>query len=358
MSRRKKRFRRFWAGIGPSPVGVGADAAAPTYTISGTLTDSAAAALSGKTVTLSGDASDTAVTDGSGNYSFTGLANGSYTVTPPAEAGKEWNPTSTNVTISDANQTGKNFQRFLDLPYTYDISTEVSQSSGLLAGQNSDWTVVSGFADATIYTTGLADSNSFTPSGVTKQVTWEWGASRSYVINDLPDFIDDSRTSLRFAVLQYENVRNDRLLNPGIINVTAAEVNAGTPAITGTMYFSMDINADTDEVTCQSRYGAETEYNEYSATDMGANAVTNRYHWVRVEYDFAGETVDIAVVRAEDDSVIWSDSQTMNAAGVSLGRVPTGMKAFLLLCAQSTQQIRVVKYWIGGGSDAWPSVAP
>src|SRR5262249_46839622 len=51
-----------------------------TYTISGTI--SSAANGSGSTVKLSGASTATTVADANGNYSFTGLPNGSYTVTP------------------------------------------------------------------------------------------------------------------------------------------------------------------------------------------------------------------------------------------------------------------------------------
>jgi hypothetical protein len=55
-------------------------------------------------VTLSGAASATATADSSGNYSFTGLANGSYTVTP-SKAGYTFSPTSANATVNNANVT-------------------------------------------------------------------------------------------------------------------------------------------------------------------------------------------------------------------------------------------------------------
>jgi fibronectin type 3 domain-containing protein len=75
----------------------------PTYVISGTITNG-----SGATVNLSGAATASTTADGSGNYSFAGLANGTYTVTP-AKTGCTFSPTSTSVTISGADQTGKNF---------------------------------------------------------------------------------------------------------------------------------------------------------------------------------------------------------------------------------------------------------
>jgi len=79
--------------------------AVTTYSISGTVSGAVAA---GVTMTLTGAASRTTTTDASGNYTFSSLANGSYTVTPSL-AGYTFTPTSLAVTISGANQTGKNF---------------------------------------------------------------------------------------------------------------------------------------------------------------------------------------------------------------------------------------------------------
>ena len=48
------------------------------------------------------------IADASGNYSFSGLANGSYTVTP-SQTGTVFTPGSQNVTVTGANVTGINF---------------------------------------------------------------------------------------------------------------------------------------------------------------------------------------------------------------------------------------------------------
>jgi hypothetical protein len=68
------------------------------------------ASASGVTMTLSGAGSATSATDRRGNYRFSGLANGSYTITP-SKAGYTFTPTSKNVTVSGANVTGQNFTR-------------------------------------------------------------------------------------------------------------------------------------------------------------------------------------------------------------------------------------------------------
>ena len=73
-----------------------------TYTISGTVQGT------GATLALSGSKNATATTDAQGKYSFTGLANGTYTVTP-SKAGYTFNPASKQLTISSASVSGVNF---------------------------------------------------------------------------------------------------------------------------------------------------------------------------------------------------------------------------------------------------------
>ncbi|MDH4276004.1 MAG: DUF1566 domain-containing protein, partial [Gammaproteobacteria bacterium] len=70
-----------------------------THSISGTVSGAIAA---GVTVTLKGTATTSVVTDTSGNYSFAGLVNGGYTVTP-TKTGYMFNPPGVNVTINSAN---------------------------------------------------------------------------------------------------------------------------------------------------------------------------------------------------------------------------------------------------------------
>jgi len=74
------------------------------YGISGNISPT----LSGATVTLSGPANAATSTDASGNYSFIGLPNGSYTLTP-SETGISFTPASQTVTINGSSLTGVNF---------------------------------------------------------------------------------------------------------------------------------------------------------------------------------------------------------------------------------------------------------
>ena len=114
-------------GGGASGGGSTTPAAPTTYSISGTISGSSAA--SGVAVVLSGAGSATQSSDSSGNYSFSGLVNGSYTVTP-SSSGYIFNPISTAVTVSGTNQPGKNFTMATG-GTTYALSGSVSGATGV-----------------------------------------------------------------------------------------------------------------------------------------------------------------------------------------------------------------------------------
>ncbi|HYR28760.1 MAG TPA: pre-peptidase C-terminal domain-containing protein, partial [Thermoanaerobaculia bacterium] len=86
--------------------------AAGNFTITGTVTTPAATySISGNAGTASATVtagSQGATADGSGNYTVTGLPNGTYTVTP-TKSGCTFSPASASVTIAGANITGRNF---------------------------------------------------------------------------------------------------------------------------------------------------------------------------------------------------------------------------------------------------------
>ncbi len=125
-------------------------ATSPTYSISGRVT-SGGSGLSGVTVTLSGTASATTTTAAAGTYSFTGLANGSYTLTPSL-SGYSFTPATANVSVNGANQNMPDFARLLS------ISGRVTSGGSGLSGVT---VTLSGAASATT-TTAAAGTYSFT----------------------------------------------------------------------------------------------------------------------------------------------------------------------------------------------------
>lgn len=86
--------------------------AAGSFTITGTVTTPVATySISGNAGTASATVSagsQGATSDASGNYTISGLPNGTYTVTP-SKSGCTFSPASASVTVSGANVTGRNF---------------------------------------------------------------------------------------------------------------------------------------------------------------------------------------------------------------------------------------------------------
>ncbi|MGD0282599.1 MAG: C10 family peptidase, partial [Dissulfurispiraceae bacterium] len=79
-----------------------------TYSISGTVKTSNGAPMAGVSAALSGKKAGTTTTDSNGNYSFTGLPNGSYTIAL-SQIGYVFGPSTSVLSINGTNATGQNF---------------------------------------------------------------------------------------------------------------------------------------------------------------------------------------------------------------------------------------------------------
>ena len=113
----------------------------PRWTVSGTI--SPALAGSGTTITMSGPASATVTANGSGNFSFTDVADGVYVLTP-SKIGQVFTPSSRTATVSGANLSGMDFQ--IQAVPTWSISGAISPA---LAGSGATVTLT-GAATATV----------------------------------------------------------------------------------------------------------------------------------------------------------------------------------------------------------------
>lgn len=120
--------------------------AAGTFTVTGTVTTpvatysiSGSAGTPGAIVTAGAQG---ATSDGSNNYTITGLANGTYSVTP-TKSGCTFSPASTSVTIAGANVTGTNFTATCSGPTTL-FSNGFESSTGWAivdtSGTAGNWT--------------------------------------------------------------------------------------------------------------------------------------------------------------------------------------------------------------------------
>ena len=106
-------------GGGAGTNGVNGNSTAATYKLAGSVTK-AGAALPGATVTLGGFAAATAFTNSSGNYCFTGLRNGTYTVSV-TKPDYTCLPKKSSQTINGANRTGVTFTAALSSTIFYVI---------------------------------------------------------------------------------------------------------------------------------------------------------------------------------------------------------------------------------------------
>jgi Carboxypeptidase regulatory-like domain len=102
--------------------GINFTATGQTWSISGNLSANGANA----NVALSGAASASTTADSSGSYSFTGLTNGTYTVTP-TESGFTFNPSSQTTTVSNGNVSNLNFTATSS---TTGLAIDVNTSAG------------------------------------------------------------------------------------------------------------------------------------------------------------------------------------------------------------------------------------
>ena len=105
----------------------------PTFTLSGTI--SPASAGNGAAVVLSGPVGATATANSSGSYSFPGLVNGTYSVTP-SKSGVTFTPNSQNATINGANVSGVNFTGATGSQAAHSVSLVWNASTSTVIGYN------------------------------------------------------------------------------------------------------------------------------------------------------------------------------------------------------------------------------
>ena len=96
-----------------------------SWSISGTTAPASSGA--GSSITLSGTSSGSVSADASGNYTFSNLANGTYTVTP-GKTGFSFTPASQSVTVNGANVTGINFTAQASAPPPASITIDANVS--------------------------------------------------------------------------------------------------------------------------------------------------------------------------------------------------------------------------------------
>lgn len=153
-----------------------------THSISGTINP--AGGGNGAALTLSGVASATTTANSSGNYTFSGLASGTYAVTP-SRTGYTFSPSVQAATLNGANITGLNFTATAQVGSTFSISGTISPAADgagatvLLSGAAGATTVTnsagnytfSGLASGSYTVTPTNTGFGFTPASRSVTVT-------------------------------------------------------------------------------------------------------------------------------------------------------------------------------------------
>jgi hypothetical protein len=112
---------------------VSAAQTSPTFSLSGTISPSSAG--SGAAVVLTGPVGATATANSSGAYSFPGLANGTYSVTP-SKPGFTFTPGTQTATVNSANLTGVNFTGVASTQAAHSVSLKWDASTSTVTGYN------------------------------------------------------------------------------------------------------------------------------------------------------------------------------------------------------------------------------
>src|ERR1700690_1795761 len=164
----------------------------PVHTISGNV------GVAGATVTLSGAASASTTADGSGNYSFPNLLDGTYFVTPSDSGTHFFMPNAMKRILSGANATLCNFGAVIPAhPYAELAYDSFQQPDGALNGTN--WTQGTGFnalqthSNACIATTDTDCMEEWTNA--------VWTNLGQYVQFTLAAFATDSAFLLLYQIL-------------------------------------------------------------------------------------------------------------------------------------------------------------
>ena len=179
-------------------------AAAQTWTVSGTITPGASGAGSTLSLIQGSSTIATAIADASGSYTFTGVSNGAYTVTP-AKSSFSFTPSSQAINVNGANVSGINFTAAAQ---TWTIQGTISGGPGATV------TLTRG---STVVTSTSADSNgNYTLGGVVNGMYTVTPANAGYIFTPTSQIVvvtGAAVTGINFTAAQTWAIRGN--ISPG-----------------------------------------------------------------------------------------------------------------------------------------------
>ena len=310
-----------------------------TYTISGTITGTV---VEGVTITLSGDADDSTLTAVDGTYSFTGLVDGSYTVTPTL-AGYEFTPADAAVAISGADDTGNDFVSalvYLSLPFVEDFQADTIDQ------QPAGWTSTGDIAP--LVKDAIADGSSYDPTDQKTVYLANASAQTCKLRFALPNPIQKDK-SFRLAICAMIPAGASLNSFQAVINDSSASEASGD----GWWVYGEE---STGKIYAWARDDGATAF---ECLRSSVSLSTNRYLRWQFEFDYEDDEVTISVARLYD--AVEEAAAAAIAFGTASWTPDNDLTHLWLLLNGDSATIKpyyVCGIWIGEKTDAWPSVTP
>src|SRR5467141_2725551 len=317
------------------------------FSLSGTLNPTPAG--NGATVALSGGASGSATADSSGNYTFAGLGNVSYIVTP-VHTGYAFTPGNQSAIVNGANVTGVNFMANA-APVAPTITTQPA-SQTVTAGQNASFSVTAtGTAPLTFQwqkngvAIGGATSPTYTtPASITTQPVSQTSSSYS-----TPPTTSSDNGAL-FPVL-VSNTAGSVTSNPATLTVNAAPV---APSIT-TQPASQTVTAgQTASFSVAATGTAPLAYQWQKNSVAISGATSSSYTTPATTTSDSGAQFTVVVSNAAGSVTSRAATLTVNAAQISV--VPTSVSFGNVVTGNSNSQ--TIKLTNSGTANLTLSQAP
>ncbi len=287
-----------------------------TYGIYGTL--SPAAQGSGATVTLSGAASATTTADSSGNYAFSGLANGSYTVTP-AKSGIIFLPTSQTVTVDGFSMKAVNFSVLVP---TWSLSGNLSP-----AASGSGATLTLGGAGSS--TTTADSSGNYTFSGLTSGTYSVTPSKSGYAFSPVAQSATISGANVANVNFTVSVASIAVSLSPAAVSLLTGGTQQFTATVTGTTNTTVTWTSTGGAVTSKGLFTAPSTTGSYTVKATSAADTTK------------SASATVTVTTASSSTVLLGDANVET----QVGSVPSGQaEAFQATATASGAMQSLVVY--------------
>ena len=287
-----------------------------TYGIYGTL--SPAAQGSGATVTLSGAASATTTADNSGNYAFSGLANGSYTVTP-AKSGIIFLPTSQTVTVDGFSMKAVNFSVLVP---TWSLSGNLSP-----AASGSGATLTLGGAGSS--TTTADSSGNYTFSGLTSGTYSVTPSKSGYAFSPVAQSATISGANVANVNFTVSVASIAVSLSPAAVSLLTGGTQQFTATVTGTTNTTVTWTSTGGAVTSKGLFTAPSTTGSYTVKATSAADTTK------------SASATVTVTTASSSTVLLGDANVET----QVGSVPSGQaEAFQATATASGAMQSLVVY--------------